>query len=139
MMNSISGKASSAIRENVRKDKVVVGMIHRPAFPGSPHYPGADMESVHDACVRDGKALIEGGMHVPKPGDIGPDTPAFMSALTERTVRATAVPIRIDAPATAPVRAFAVLSLKGEGVWWDPVGPSRVRAFRTVAEHALEG
>jgi uncharacterized protein len=30
-------------------------------------------------------------------------------------------------------------SLKQEGVWWNPVDPERVRAFRAAAEPALEG
>jgi uncharacterized protein len=30
-------------------------------------------------------------------------------------------------------------SLKQEGMWWNPVDPERVRAFRAAAELALEG
>ena len=88
-MKNISGKAASAIREIFGTDKVLIGMIHCPAFPGSPRYQGASMESVYDACMRDADVLIEGGIHglmvenhgdVPflKPEDIGPETAVFM-------------------------------------------------------------
>ncbi len=118
-MKNISGKASSAIREIFGTDKVLIGMIHCPAFPGSPRYQGADMESVYDACMKDAEALIEGGMHgliienhgdIPfsKPEDMGPETSAFMAVVTDRIARATGVPLGINVLANAPIPAFAI-------------------------------
>lgn len=118
-MKSISGKASSAIREIFGTDKVLIGMIHCPAFPGSPRYQGASMESVYDACMRDAEVLIVGGIHglmvenhddIPflKTEDIGPETSAFMAVVTDRVARATGVPLGISVLANAPIPAFAI-------------------------------
>jgi membrane complex biogenesis BtpA family protein len=123
-MKNISGKAASAIREIFGTDKVLIGMIHCPAFPGSPRYQGASMESVYDACMRDAEALIEGGMHglivenhgdIPfsKPEDIGPETSAFMTVVTDRVARATGVPLGINVLANAPIPAFAIAMAGG--------------------------
>jgi membrane complex biogenesis BtpA family protein len=118
-MKNISGKAASAIREIFGTDKVLIGMIHCPAFPGSPRYQGASMESVYDACMRDADVLIEGGIHglmvenhgdIPflKPEDIGPETSAFMAVVTDRVARETGVPLGISVLANAPIPAFAI-------------------------------
>jgi membrane complex biogenesis BtpA family protein len=123
-MKSISGKGLSAIREIFGTDKVLIGMIPCPAFPGAPRYQGASMESVYDACMRDAEALIEGGMHglivenhgdVPfsKPEDIGPETSAFMAVVTDRVARATGVPLGINVLANAPIPAFAIAMAGG--------------------------
>jgi membrane complex biogenesis BtpA family protein len=123
-MKDISGKASSAIREIFGTDKVLIGMIHCPAFPGSPRYQGGTMESIYDACMRDAEALVEGGMHglivenhgdIPfsKPEDIGPETSAFMAVVTERIARATGVPLGINVLANAPIPAFAIAMAGG--------------------------
>jgi membrane complex biogenesis BtpA family protein len=123
-MKNISGKAASAIREIFGADKVLIGMIHCPAFPGSPRYQGASMESVYDACMRDAGALIEGGMHgliienhgdIPfsKPEDIGPETSASMAVVTDRIARATGVPLGINVLANAPIPAFAIAMAGG--------------------------
>jgi membrane complex biogenesis BtpA family protein len=123
-MKSISGKGLSAIREIFGTDKVLIGMIHCPAFPGSPRYQGAAMESVYDACMRDAEVLIEGGMHglivenhgdIPfsKPEDIGPETSAFMAVVTDRVARATGVPLGINVLANAPIPAFAIAMAGG--------------------------
>jgi membrane complex biogenesis BtpA family protein len=123
-MKNISGKAASAIGEIFGTDKVLIGMIHCPAFPGSPRYQGAAMGSVYDACMRDAEMLIEGGMHgliienhgdIPfsKPEDIGPETSAFMAVVTDRVARATGVPLGISVLANAPIPAFAIAMAGG--------------------------
>jgi membrane complex biogenesis BtpA family protein len=123
-MKNISGKPASAIREIFGSDKVLIGMIHCPAFPGSPRYQGASMESVYDTCMRDAEALIEGGMHglivenhgdIPfsKPENIGPETSAFMAVVTDRIARATGVPLGINVLANAPIPALAIAMAGG--------------------------
>lgn len=118
-MQDIGDKTSGAIREIFGADKALIGMIHCPAFPGAPRYRGAQMDAIYDACMRDAEALIEGGMHglivenhgdVPfsKPEDIGPETAAFMSVVTDRIARATGVPLGINVLANAPIPAFAI-------------------------------
>ncbi|MDX8500712.1 BtpA/SgcQ family protein [Mesorhizobium sp. VK4C] len=118
-MQQISDNPASAIREIFGRDKALIGMIHCPAFPGAPRYRGADMKTIYDTCMRDAEALIEGGMHgliienhgdVPfsKPEDIGYETAAFMSVVTDRIARAVGVPLGINVLANAPIPAFAI-------------------------------
>lgn len=115
----ISSQTSNAIRDIFGTDKVLIGMIHCPAFPGAPRYRGAEVAAIYDACMRDAEALIEGGMHglivenhgdIPfsKPEDIGPETAAFMAVVTDRIARTTQVPLGINVLANAPIPAFAV-------------------------------
>jgi membrane complex biogenesis BtpA family protein len=117
-MQLISDRTSSAIREIFGRDKALIGMIHCPPFPGSPRYRGASMEEIYAACLRDAERLIEGGFHglivenhgdIPfsKPEDIGPETPAFLSVVTDRVRRATGVPVGVNVLANAPRPAFA--------------------------------
>jgi membrane complex biogenesis BtpA family protein len=105
-------------------DKALIGMVHCPAFPGAPRYRGAVMDTIYDACIRDAEALIGGGMHglivenhgdVPfsKPEDIGPETAAFMSVVTDRIARAVDVPLGINVLANAPIPALAIAMAAG--------------------------
>ena len=123
-MQTISSQTSNAIRDIFGTDKVLIGMIHCPAFPGAPRYRGAEVATIYDACMRDAEALIEGGMHglivenhgdIPfsKPEDIGPETAAFMSVVTDRIARATGVPLGINVLANAPIPAFAIAMAAG--------------------------
>ena len=123
-MQQISSPTSNAIRDIFGTDKVLIGMIHCPAFPGAPRYRGADMASIYDTCMRDAEALIEGGMHglivenhgdIPfsKPEDIGPETAAFMAIVTDRIAGAVDVPLGINVLANAPIPAFAIAMAGG--------------------------
>jgi predicted TIM-barrel enzyme len=123
-MQEISDKSSSAIREIFGTDKVLIGMIHCPAFPGAPRYRGAGVAAIYDACMRDAEALVEGGMHgliienhgdIPfsKPEDIGHETAAFMAVVADRIARAVGVPLGINVLANAPIPAFAIAMAGG--------------------------
>lgn len=118
-MQQISDNTQSAIREIFGTDKALIGMIHCPPFPGAPRYRSAPMTGIYDACMRDAEALIEGGMHglvienhgdIPfsKPEDIGHETAAFMSVVTDRISQATGVPLGINVLANAPIPAIAI-------------------------------
>lgn len=123
-MQTVSDNNSSAIREIFGRDKVLIGMVHCPAFPGAPRYQGSSMDALYDACMRDADALVGGGLHglmienhgdVPfsKPEDIGPETTAFMSVVTDRVARAARVPLGVNVLANAPIPAFAVAMAGG--------------------------
>lgn len=118
-MQKISSETSSAIREIFRTDKALLGMIHCPSFPGAPRYKDASVDSIYDACMRDADALINGGLDglvienhgdIPfsKPEDIGHETAAFMSVVTDRIKAATGVPLGINVLANAPIPALAI-------------------------------
>jgi membrane complex biogenesis BtpA family protein len=123
-MQTISDNNSSAIREIFGTDKALIGMIHCLPFPGAPRYRGTAMSTIYDAAMRDAEALMEGGMHgliienhgdIPfsKPNDIGHETSAFMSVVTDRISRATGIPIGINVLANAPIPAFAIAMAGG--------------------------
>jgi membrane complex biogenesis BtpA family protein len=123
-MQTISDNNSGAIREIFGRDKALIGMIHCPPFPGAPRYRGASLDAVYDACMRDAEVLVGGGLHglmienhgdIPfsKPEDIGPETAAFMSVVTDRIARATGVPLGINVLANAPIPAFAIAMAGG--------------------------
>ena len=117
-MTLISDRSAGAIRDIFGRDKALIGMIHCPAFPGAPRYRGASMDDIYDTCMRDAERLVQGGMHglivenhgdIPfsKPDDIGPETPAFLSVVTDRIKRTFGLPIGINVLANAPLPALA--------------------------------
>ena len=117
-MTLISDRSAGAIRDIFGRDKALIGMIHCPAFPGAPRYRGASMDDIYDTCMRDAERLVQGGMHglivenhgdIPfsKPDEIGPETPAFLSVVTDRIKRAFGLPIGINVLANAPLPALA--------------------------------
>ncbi len=123
-MQLISDQSSNAIREIFGRDKVLIGMIHCPPFPGGPRYRGDHVEVIYDACLRDAERLIQGGLHglivenhgdIPfqKPEDIGPETSAFMAVVGDRVRRATGVPIGVNVLANAPMPALAIAAASG--------------------------
>ena len=82
------------------------------------------METIYDTCMRDADALVKGGIHglivenhgdIPfsKPEDIGHETAAFMSVVTDRIARAAGVPLGINVLANAPIPAFAIAAAGG--------------------------
>lgn len=117
-MTLTSDRPAGAIRDIFGRNKALIGMIHCPAFPGAPRYRGASMDDIYDTCMRDAERLVQGGMHglivenhgdIPfsKPDDIGPETPAFLSVVTDRIKRAFGLPIGINVLANAPLPALA--------------------------------
>lgn len=118
-MNPISDRPAGAIHDIFGRDKALIGMIHCPAFPGAPRYRGDGMDAIYDACMRDAERLVQGGMHglivenhgdIPfsKPEEIGPETPAFLSVVTDRVRRAFGLPVGINVLANAPLPALAI-------------------------------
>lgn len=122
-MHSITSKPSDLITR-LFGGKALIGVVHCPAFPGTPHYDGRPMQSLYDACMRDAEAYIEGGLNglivenhgdIPfiKPERIGPETTGFLSVITDRIVSNFDVPIGINVLANAPVASLAVATAGG--------------------------
>ncbi|MFK7858101.1 MAG: BtpA/SgcQ family protein [Granulosicoccus sp.] len=122
-MQSITSKPRDLIT-SMFNGKALIGVVHCPAFPGSPRYNGASIESIYDTCRRDAQAYLEGGMNgliienhgdIPflKPDDIGPETTGFLSVITDRIVGEVDCPVGINVLANAPIPAFAVACAAG--------------------------
>ncbi|MGQ0484397.1 MAG: BtpA/SgcQ family protein [Hyphomicrobiales bacterium] len=115
-----------AIRELFGRDKVVIGVVHCPALPGTPQYRGGPVEAIYDRALADADAYVSGGVHgliienhgdIPflKPSDIGHETAAHLAVITDRIRRAAGVPLGINVLANAAIPAFAVASAGGAG------------------------
>lgn len=123
---SISAKAASEdeFLNIFKTSHAIIGVVHCPAFPGSPRYDGRPIEAILDAAVQDAVAYAAGGVDglivenhgdIPflRPGDIGPETVAYMTAATRRVIAETGLPTGINLLANAPIPAFAVASASG--------------------------
>lgn len=123
---TISSKAGTGDRIlnifNVRR--AIIGVIHCPAFPGAPRHDGRRPDALYDAAVRDAVAYAGGGVDglivenhgdIPflRPGDIGPETIAFMTAATTRVIAETGLPTGVNLLANAPLPALAVAAASG--------------------------
>lgn len=122
-MHSITSKPSDLIT-TLFSGKALIGVVHCPAFPGTPHYDGRSMTAIYDACMRDAEAYIHGGLNgliienhgdIPfvKPDQIGPETTGFLSVISDRIVREFSVPTGINVLANAPIPSLAVATASG--------------------------
>ena len=104
--------------------KALIGVIHCPAFPGTPRYDGRGMQSILSACLQDAHAYMHGGMNglivenhgdIPflKPDKIGPETTGFLSVITDRIVQEVDCPVGVNVLANAPIPAIAVAAATG--------------------------
>src|SRR5882757_10572360 len=87
----------NAIEELFGTAKVVVGVVHLPPLPGSPHYRGTPLTEIETLAIEEARAYLDGGCHglivenhwdipFPKPGEHGYETAAAMAVVT-RAVR----------------------------------------------------
>src|SRR5260221_6183328 len=102
-----------------RSRGVVIGVVHCPAFPGSPRYQDMPAEALYEAALADATAYARGGADgliienhgdVPfsKPEDIGHETSAFMAVTADRIARETGLPIGINGSAEAAIPALPI-------------------------------
>lgn len=123
---TISAKAAAAdqILNIFKTQRAIIGVVHCPAFPGTPRHDGRGVDEICDAALRDAEAYAAGGVDglivenhgdIPflRPGDIGPETVAFMTAATRRVIAETGLPTGVNLLANAPIPAFAVAAASG--------------------------
>lgn len=107
-----------------RRRKVAIGVLHAPPLPGSPEYRGEALEEIYAQVLAEAKRYEAGGMHgvivenhgdIPfaKPGDLGPETAAVMSVMTDRVRRELSVPVGINVLANGALHALAVAQAGG--------------------------
>jgi len=115
-----------ALSDLFGRGRVVIGVVHLPALPGSPGYRGAAMGELIDSALEDARRYARGGVHglivenhgdIPfaKPDDLGPETAAVMAVITDRVRREVGLPLGINVLANGAVQALAVAQAGGAG------------------------
>lgn len=113
-----------ALRRIFGRPHALIGMLHCPPLPGSPHYEQGSVaavaeHAVHEAVIyRDAGfdgVLVENAWDVPfpKPGDHGPETPAAMAVVAWEVRRRTGLPVGVNMLANAVIPAIAVAHAAG--------------------------
>jgi len=105
-----------------KAEKIVIGMLHLPALPGSRLY-GGSMSAIRDLLLRDADALAEGGVHglmmenfgdVPfYPGRVPTHVAAHMTALAGKVRRRIDLPLGINVLRNDGLTALAVAHAAG--------------------------
>ena len=116
--------SSESVLNIFSKPMTVIGVVHCPPFPASPRHSGTSIEAIYDAALADARTYAEGGVDalimenhgdIPflRPEDIGPETAAFMTAVTARAIATTGLPTGVNILANAPIHALAVAAASG--------------------------
>ena len=106
------------------KKKPIIGVLHLKPLPGSPYYKGESLDEAIEFAVKDAIAFEEGGVDsliiengwdlpFPKPEDIGPETVAGMTAITQEVKRETDLPLGINCLANAAIPSLAIAKATG--------------------------
>ena len=94
----------NALREKLKNEKVIIGMVHLLPLPGSPAYKG-DMEAVYEAALKDLRALEKGGAgaliienfgDVPYAAENEPINKIAFATMVARIRRETKLPVGIN-------------------------------------------
>lgn len=97
----------NAVVELFGTAKVVIGVVHLPPLPGSPHYRGQPLDELSAFAVEEARAYVDGGCHgvivenhwdIPflKPGEHGYETAAAMAVITRRVRDAAGSPLGVS-------------------------------------------
>jgi membrane complex biogenesis BtpA family protein len=114
----------NALQEIFGIPRIVIGVIHSKPLPGSPRYQGEALEDIYAFAVEEAQRYARGGVHglivenhgdIPfsKPGDIGPETAAVMSVVTDRVRQSVGLPVGINVLANGALTALAVAQAGG--------------------------
>lgn len=124
--NRIGQVADDVLVSLFGRSKVVIGVVHLMPLPGSPRYAGETIDAIYQRGLDDAKAYLHGGCDgvivenhgdIPfaKPDDIGPETSAYMSVVSDRIRRELGRPIGINVLANASIPALSIASAAGAG------------------------
>jgi membrane complex biogenesis BtpA family protein len=110
--------------------KIVIGMLHLPALPGSPLYAGSTA-SIRDAILRDAQLLADGGVHGLMIENFG-DTPFFPGRVPAHVV-AHMTAIAAEVRRAVPQLPLGINVLRNDGLSAlsvaHAVGASYVRVY----------
>ncbi|HUA78269.1 MAG TPA: BtpA/SgcQ family protein, partial [Acetobacteraceae bacterium] len=115
----VAATGADAIRRIFGREKVVIGVVHCLALPGSPGHGGVKMSAIIDRALADAEAYVRGGMDglivenhgdIPflKPDELGPETASCLAVIADRIRTRFAVPLGINVLANGANHAFAV-------------------------------
>ncbi|HTI03205.1 MAG TPA: BtpA/SgcQ family protein [Acidisoma sp.] len=104
--------------------KVVIGVIHSRALPGSPAYEGESMDSIIGYAVEEARRyeagrldglIVENHGDIPfaKPDQLGPETAASMAVMTDAVRRASTLPVGVNVLANGAIQALAIAKAAG--------------------------
>ncbi|WP_428391071.1 BtpA/SgcQ family protein [Lichenicoccus sp.] len=104
--------------------KVVIGVVHLPALPGSPDYEGRPMDELITGAIAEASRYQDGGLDglivenhgdIPfsRPDQLGPETAACMAVIADAVRRALPMPIGINVLANGAIQAIAVAKAAG--------------------------
>jgi membrane complex biogenesis BtpA family protein len=121
---NVAAARGHAIEEIFGRSRVVIGVVHCVALPGTPGYDGAPIAAIIERALRDAEAYVSGGVEglivenhgdIPflRPEQIGPETAAILAVVTDHIARAVAVPIGVNVLANAVIHALAVARAAG--------------------------
>ncbi len=122
----IGQTTGNALIDLFGRDKAIIGVVHLAPLPGAPRYSGEDIELVYQRGLDDARGYLAGGCDaviienhgdIPfsKPDDIGHETSAYMSVISDRIRRELGRPIGINVLANAAIPALAIASAAGAG------------------------
>ena len=124
MPKSVYQTKKNALKTIFKQKKVVIGVIHSLALPGSPNYQGESLEKIYSFALEEAKRYVRGGVHglivenhgdIPfsKPEDIGHETAAVMAVMAEKVRQHVKVPVGINILANGALTALAVAQASG--------------------------
>lgn len=104
--------------------KPIIGVIHSLPLPGSPHYHDKDLNRALDYAVSEAQAYAKGGVDglivenawdIPfaKPEDIGIETVAAMSVMSDHVRQAVSIPVGINCLANGALQSLAIGKASG--------------------------
>jgi uncharacterized protein len=126
MPHIVSRSKPHALEATFGRSRVVIGVVHLPALPGSPSYRGAAIDDLVAAAAADARAYARGGVHglivenhgdIPfaKPDDLGPETAAVMAVVVDRLRRDVGLPLGVNVLANGARHALAIAQAGGAG------------------------
>ncbi len=124
MPNPVFKPKPHALEAIFGRRKVVVGVIHSLALPGSPAYDGRPFADIVAFATDEAKRYQDGGVDglivenhgdIPfsKPEHLGPETAATMAVMTDAVRRATGLPLGVNVLANGANQALAVAKAAG--------------------------
>ncbi|MFC4564912.1 BtpA/SgcQ family protein [Nocardiopsis mangrovi] len=116
----------NAIQELFGTSRVVIGAVHLPPLPGSPHYRGQPLDDISRFAIEEAAAYRENGCHgvivenhwdIPflKPGEHGYETAAAMAVVTARVRESTGRGVGVSVLSNAAECSIASAWAAGSG------------------------